>query len=461
MSIHAETPFIPNVPIANEDVVSEAVPASIDQAELIAPVEQPVEAASDQPGWVRRNAFKIGAGLFIGGTAVTVATNPLGHLEKDVAQVAPWAAGGVLATEAMWIGGAAMMAGAAGKKVGNPLTLKSRWGEISNDIVDSRAFRSGLAVNTLGALGTASVVIAGAATALPPETWPGAFGLAAADMASTVAVRSGLYATIHEQNKRAEREKPPKVTVREANFDDIDRLADIDLLLFDKAYGTEKPEKQEVVDMLHQRLANNPGWMFVAEMNGQVEGFVTAFRTNVPLEDFVSWEHSTNNGTLEGKVDANGKYGYVANMTIKHEAVEQGAEDMLLANLFANGIAHGVEYAYFVSRMPHFKRWLEANDRLTTNEAELQSAAEEYLELRNEDGKRYDPQVSMYESYGFKLKRMVPKAFEDDASMDYGVVFKAEIPPSPALKKIKPIRLALAGTLRQVAKHPKLLRKVV
>ena len=251
--------------------------------------------------------------------------------------------------------------------------------------------------------------------------------------------------------------------VRQAKLEDIDRLADIDLDLFGKAYGDALPQKSEVVAMLTKRLVNNFGSMYVAEVDGVVEGFVTGFRTNVPYESFVSWEHSTADGTLDGKVDRDGRYGYVANMTIKHEAVVLGGEEMLLANLFASAIRDGLEYAYFVARMPHFKRWIEKQEKNgngVTNDKTLQQHAEFYLEHRNQDGKRYDPQLRMYEGLGFQLKRMVADAFEDDASMNYGVVFTADVPPGAALKRIKPVRQLMSAGLRLAAKDPRILKKV-
>lgn len=431
------------------------------------PIEN-IDAAgrSEQSNWLKRNYLKLSLGALVVGAGVTMATNPLDHMEKQVVEAAPWALGGLGATEGMWIGGAALMAGSAGKRIGNPFTLRSRWGEISQSIVDSPGFKAGLAINTIGALGTAGVIAAGAGTSLPPETWPGAFGLAAGDMAGTVAFRAPIVAAIKKNKAEAtvaksEQSVAPRVKVRPARLDDMERLSEIDLLLFEKAYGQELPEKEEIKDMLTRRFLNNPDWMFVSEVNGEIEGFVTAFRTNVPFEEFVSWEKSTANGTLDGKVDPNGRYVYVANMTIKHEAVELGAEDMLLANLFANGIHDGVEYGYFVARMPYFKRWLQAEGHNPGSREELNALAEQYMELRDEKGKRQDKQLKMYESYGFQLKRLVAKAFEDDASMDYGVVFKANVPPTDALKKIKPVRVAMGAALRQVAKHPKLLQKVL
>lgn len=420
-----------------------------------------------QPNWLRRNMFKLSAGAFLGGTAITLATNPLAEIESDVVQAAPWAAAGIVLTESLWVGGAAVMAAAAGKKIGNPFKLRSRWNDISNDVVSNKAFQAGLAINTTGAIGTAGVVVAGVTTSLPVETWPGGIGIAAADILGTIAIRGGLFSEVRKSRKseNSHEKLSKKVKVRQAEIDDIDRLADIDLLLFDKAYGQEKPDKQEVVDMLTKRFENNPGWMFVAEMDGEIEGFVTAFKTSKPLEEFVSWEDSTANGTLDGKVDSNGSFVYVANMTIKHEAVVNGAEEMLLANLFANSIRDGVEYGYFISRMPYFRRWLEADmspEELKSLDADDElKLALDYSNLRDEDGKLIDKQLKMYEGLGYSLVRTVANGSEDDASLNFGVLCRANIPPANEhLKKIRLVRIMMAGALRQIAKKPKILQKV-
>jgi len=414
-----------------------------------------------------RKTLAVGSlALFALGGAVTLAENPLGDLKNDVVESAPWALTAGIATEVMWVGGAALMLTGAGIKIGDPRKIHSRakavglWSGTNESISSSMTYKTGLRINTIGAVSLAGVIAGGAITALPPETWPGALGFAAMDIAGTAALRAPLYKGVR---KVAAAEKETKVTVRKAQLEDIDRLADIDLELFDQAYGEALPNKQDVVEMLTSRWENAKGWMFVAEQNGQVEGFVTAFRTNKSSEDFESWEDSTANGTLEGKVDPKGKYVYVANMTIKHEAVVQGAKDMLLANLFANAIHEGgVEYGYWESRMPQFKEWLDATGREAASDEELDQLAHEYSQLTREDGKRYDWQLRMYESDGFKLKNLVANAFNDQASMNYGAVFYVPCPPKPdILKRIAPIRKSYAVALRAIAKNPKLLAKVV
>lgn len=442
----------------------------------------PSEAGLDQegsidknPNWIKRHMLKLSLGAFVVGTLAS----PIGETFDAVKTAAPWAIGAGLGSEAMWIAGAGMMVAATGKRVGNPFRLRSRWEDIKSDTADSKLFNRGLIINTVGALGTASIVAVGSVTALPPETWPGALGLAAADSLGTVAIRKGIRSgmkskqktgqEVEKENKR-KLEEASSFKVRHASFNDIDRLADIDLVGFSGAYGEKAPDKQTIVDEFTQRLANNPGWMFVVEVDKKVEGFVTAFRTNKPIEDFVSWEASTANGTLNGVVDPKGKYVYVVNLTMNPEATKVGGYDSAIANLFANSIRDGVEYGYFVSRMPKFGEWVNA--KVNSGELskdmdpeQLYAAADQYFNLKRptkEGEVRHDPQLRMYENSGFKLERLVPNAFEDEASLNFGVVCKANIPPkNKLLKSIRPARLVLASSLRLIAKKPKILQKVL
>lgn len=436
---------------------------SLSLTEVLPETEQSV---NEEHSWLRRNGLKLSIAAAGIGLAIGLAADGPKDTWDNFAQDAPWAAGGLVSSEVLWIGGGATMLVAAGKKVGNPLKVRDRWNEIKMSPANNPAFKFGLAMNTVGALGTAAFVTSGSVAALPHEAWAGAFIWAAGDVLQTVGTRAVVYTGVKKLEESGEITKSPRPKVRQASLDDIDRLADIDLALFSGAYGEELPTKESVVEMLTQRYQNCPEWMLVTEMDGEVEGFVSAFPNNVPFEDFVSWEQSTANGTLDGKVDRGGKYAYVTNMTINHNAVLAGAREMLAASLLANAIELGTEYAYFESRMPHFRSWLdeqiEAGNMLEPKKDSLQQAAEDYMNLRREDGRRYDAQLRMYERFGYKLARVVPDAFKDEASLNFGVICKAEIPPNnPTLKKIMPLRKAMAGGLRTIAKSPSIIQKVL
>ncbi|GAC1388088.1 MAG: hypothetical protein NVS1B7_7640 [Candidatus Saccharimonadales bacterium] len=419
---------------------------------------------AEEQSWLKRHMLKISVGAFVVGNLFSPINSTLAKVEHN----APWAISGALGSEAIWIAGAGLMAFGTGKKIGNPLTLRSRWATLKQETVNNGFFKTGLLVNSIGALGTAGVVASGAVLALPPESWPGALGIAAADIAGTIAIRKGIYNSLSANNRTTNHK--PHVKVRQATLDDTERLADIDLKRFSGAYGESLPTKESVIENFKLRLQNSRGWMFVAEVDGQVEGFITAFRTNKAIDTFQSWEDSTANGTLTDKVDPKGKYGYIVNLTMNPKATETGADLSTMANVLAKGISEGLEYGYFVSRMPFFRRWI--NRKITKGELpadlhgiQLNKSALEYFNqtVKNKDGKtvRLDYELRMYEQSGFKLERVVPDAFEDHKSMNYGVVCKTDVTPNNLLmRKSKTARKLMSAGLKLIAKNPKLLKKV-
>ncbi len=447
------------------------------QPEHLDVISEVTDDAEKVPNWLRRNKAKLLLGVAATSLAVTLATDKLGEVQEQVADAAPWVGAGVVASEALFIGGAAMMASSVGEKIGNPLTVKNRIPEIAKHANESTLFKTGFVTNTIGAVGDFAVISAGVVHELPPQSW-GVLGLTLTDLAGTVALRKAMLDAgrkhadkpVVETNQEVLKQE---LKVRQATEQDIERLAEIDLARFKKAYGENPPSKDEVEAMFAKRLQNANGWMFVAEVGGQIEGFVTGFRTGKPHEEFVSWEDSTADGTLDGKVDSDGRYAYVVNMTINPSAMKLGGETALIANLMANAIRDGVEYGYFVSRMPFFNRWIQnkiKNGAITEVDLEdnehLQKLAEAYVaEMRvDKNGKqvRRDHELRMYEEAGFRLGRVVSGGFQDKASMNFGVICIADIPPkNPILRRIKPLRLGLSSALRLMSKRPKLLEKVL
>lgn len=431
------------------------------------------EETGKRQNWLLRHWRGLAIGAFVGGVAVDLqSTDSLTSLGHKVLETAPWAVTGLGVTEAMWVGGVALAAIGAGLKIGNPLTLPKRWSEVSHAVGHNPAYKAGLAINALGALGTAGVLAAATVKGLPPEAWPGAFPLIAADVAQTISSRlllaKGLKTTRLEKAKSHE---VSELTVRNATQEDIGALAALDLRLFKGAYGDKRPAMGEVITMLSKRLDNNPDGMFVVTVGDEPKGFVTAFRTNVPVDEFRSWEQSTANGSLEGVVERDGKYLYIANLTVDTRGAA-GATDMLLARVVAQAVGGGVEYGYFCSRIPGFRRWAEAQAKESGSAlaegAALHELARQYASLTRKvdnKGKKmrpYDPELSMYESRGFERVKLVPGGFSDYKSMGYEVLFKAAVPGFAAwTKNIKPLRLAFAAGIRKLASHPRLLGKLL
>lgn len=252
-----------------------------------------------------------------------------------------------------------------------------------------------------------------------------------------------------------------KVEVRAATEADIEQIVDLDLKMFRKAYGQEVPTREAVAEMMASRLRNiqrGGGWMTTCIVNGRVEGFLTAFRTNKSQEQFTSWEYSTSNGTLDGVVDPHGKYVYVANLTVGAQASKNRGRERLMAASIGKVIQNGkIEYAYFESRMPWFGKWLNKQgiDPKELDEAVLDEYAQQYVDFtvtRSGEEVAVDPQIRMYEKSGMKKGVLVPNAFNDPESLDYGIVFTAPLPNIPRpFNKIAGILLALTAKMPKVS----------
>ena len=412
----------------------------------------------------RKNLSRIALGLIAAGGIYALAEQPSSTLH-EVEKAAPVVGGGAIASEVMWDVGAIMMAIGVGSKIGNPLTIRNRWDEIGKTAVNNRLTKAGLTINTIGALSLSGFMVYGG-TKLSPELWPGVGGVVTLDVLSTIAIRTPIVAAMRSPKSESEATIQPetlkktKPKIRTAKLKDIDRLAEIDIKLYKRAYGSDLPNKSEVYEMLKQRYLNNPDWMFVAEVDNQIEGFVSAFPTNKPLQSFTSWEDSTANGTLKDRIDPKGKYLYITNMTINSEAVKLGAEEMLLGKLLAKGIAYGVEYGYFVSRMPSFKRWAIKNNIDLEDSQKLNQAALEYSQLRRNNGKLKDPELRMYESLGYSLEKLVPNGFSDEASLNFGVVCRVDNPVKNRFTDVMPVRKSIGYVLNKLSNYPKIMEKI-
>ncbi len=279
---------------------------------------------------------------------------------------------------------------------------------------------------------------------------------------------------------KKDREHKPKVVMRAATVDDIDRLVELDLRMFKGAYGERPPTPTEVREMFYHRFANvqnGRGLMYVCEVDGRVEAFATYFKTKKSWEDFISWEESTGNGTLDRVTDPNGEYAYVVNLTVGPRGSAVRARERLTASMMAHVVKEGkIKQAHFVSRMPQFAKWLENQgiDYRNCTEEELDRIAQKYSELRRPKYEKrrglkavlqssspklvpYDYELRMYESMGFERGKLVKGAFGDPESLNYGVLFRINIPGS---RRSFIVRRPLAALFRFIGNHEKLAAKV-
>lgn len=209
----------------------------------------------------------------------------------------------------------------------------------------------------------------------------------------------------------------PKIVIREAVDSDIDGIVTMDLSVFGDILEQQTTDPHT---MFRNRLRNCHGWFWVLEIDGAIEGFLSAQPMQLDPETFISWADTTTDGTFEGTYDNSSTSLYVAALSATPGASKIDATDLLLAHGMSKAIREGKKRAYFISRMPGYHKLADV------------MTAEEYYQSRIErKGKKVamDWQLRMYESFGAKRVRLVKDGYDVDwQSAGYGVLFVLNIP---------------------------------
>lgn len=259
-------------------------------------------------------------------------------------------------------------------------------------------------------------------------------------------------------------------SVRSANPDDVPRLVDIDVTSFHSVYADYPGGTNALRDELSEKFAHRlellgGNWISVLEHNGQLAGLMMSCPTEKTPESFVSWEDTTDNGTLDTTYSPDGKNAYVVTLSVLPQASR--AKEMLFVHQVGQGIKMGIEQYFFESRVPGLRAWTkrEANrsglDFISLEREQIHDFAEQYFQFtRTINGEEvpFDNLLRLYKRVGCELLKLVPDAYQDAPSMNYGVLCTynltdrlGEILPSK-VARLKSARHA-AGTLIRLAAH--------
>lgn len=189
--ISAKIPESPVVSGTQEDV---SIPSA---GRPPAAAGRPGGEIGHRPSWVRRHRTKLAIGATAASIAVTFLNTPFSETVHTLADEAPYLAGSMVALEAMWIGGAAMMLASTGKASKNPFKIKARIKEVAQHANDSMLFQSGFWINTSAAVGEFVVPTVAICTILRPESW-GILSLPLLDLGATIGVRQTIRAGIRD-----------------------------------------------------------------------------------------------------------------------------------------------------------------------------------------------------------------------------------------------------------------------
>lgn len=321
-------------------------------------------------------------------------------------------------SEVCFIVGALLVAVGTGKTIfadtgKNPLNrlrailrVRSTYRKFVADAPRSGAVRFGFHLNWFGALATGVFAAVGIIVVLPMTSW-GLLVLPLLDIVATIGWRAPIQKRLgHTSGYR----------VRLAQKQDIPAIAALDTSRYEDITPVYADDPTA---MFEARLANAPKWFYVMEdVDGTIVGILSTAPTTKSPDQFVSWNDSTANGTLEGVVEPKGKWLYVTALTTSEEVGRNGEEDRLIAYGLGATIRRGIGVAYFSGRMPGYHYHSEMSPR-------------QYYDAKDPDNPKLalDKQIRLYEGWGMKRIRLVKDGFAADwKSAGYGVLFRYDLP---------------------------------
>jgi len=263
-----------------------------------------------------------------------------------------------------------------------------------------------------------------------------------------------------------------KAKPRAAQLEDIEGLVDIDMKAFKNVYATYDQDpatlREELIRKFTGRFEKVGGdWIQVLEAEGKMLGFMTCCPTSKSPDDFQSWEDTTDNGTLETTYDPNGEYIYVVSLSMLPEASKINGHDILLTNCIGKFMAEGYSTAFFESRLPNLKRWIKGICRENgtkfdnLSEEDIFSLANEYYtSTKVIDGETVplDPLLRVYDKVGCKFTNLVPDAYKDEQSLNFGVVCLYENPLPKFVQNNRLLRKIAGNAVRLATKNQRLFK---
>jgi hypothetical protein len=148
---------------------------------------------SSSKEFLKNNRLKIAFGALA--VSAVVSMPSIGDNVDEIIENAPEVAAAIGISELLFISGIGMIAASQSKKVLNKDLISKKYiKDIVNEGLDNNAMlKSGLVVNTVGALGTGLAIGYGSVTSLPAAMIPSALAIASIDVAATVAIRYNIF----------------------------------------------------------------------------------------------------------------------------------------------------------------------------------------------------------------------------------------------------------------------------
>lgn len=171
-------------------------------------------------------------------------------------------------------------------------------------------------------------------------------------------------------------------------------------------------ELQASREKMEARLKIFPQGFFLAIIDGKIKGVSTSQIASYP-SSAKTWDELTGNGFIKATHDLSGNALYVVSLGVDPTAQGRGIGSKLIEVQKQIAEKLGLEYLFLGARVPGFNDYCKNNEVISVDQ---------YLNLKNEKGERFDPEIRFYERRDFTVGAIKPNFEPDSASKDYGIL---------------------------------------
>jgi ribosomal protein S18 acetylase RimI-like enzyme len=195
-----------------------------------------------------------------------------------------------------------------------------------------------------------------------------------------------------------------KVRYREATLKDAKDIA----MLEKKVWKDNAASYENIVS----RMKIFPTGSIIGIYNEKIVGYVSGIKMSQEYADECkTWYDYTDSGKGVKSYSEDGELLFGISLTVDNDYRNLGIGSRLLIQIARMAIENNLKAGILGGRLPYYYKKKEM-------------AIEEYIELKNESGKIFDPELRLYKKMGLKIVKLQKDYFHDPESLDYGVILE-------------------------------------
>lgn len=200
-----------------------------------------------------------------------------------------------------------------------------------------------------------------------------------------------------------------------------DSLSHSDDAFLDQIEAVEKSAwPQELIanrEKFISRLKIFPQGFITVEINGQIKGVTTSQIIDYDPSSTNTWNELTGNGYIKNSHNPEGNAIYVVSVAVAKDTQGLGLGGRLVDAQKELARKLDKKFLLLGARIPGYDSYCKVHGEISV---------EKYLELRNDKGEPFDPEIRFYARKGLEISKIVRDFEPDSESRDYGVVMRWE-----------------------------------